>query len=102
MKDERTGEAALTAEQIDQFEEMKKKAEKHFYFLIGASITAWSSMEGYLVHIATLLLDTAPPKAGLVLYSTNFHNWLSIVRDLLNIDPNYHSLRSDWNKMRKG
>jgi len=69
--------------------------------LIGVSITAWSSMEGNLVYVATMLLDTDPKKAGLVLYSTSFHNWLSIISDLFNIDPSYHPLCSDWNKIEK-
>jgi hypothetical protein len=99
MTVERTDESEPTEEQIKHFEEIKKQAEKHFYFLIGLSITAWSSMEGYLVYVATMLLDTTPQKAGLVLYSTNFHSWLSIIHDLFNIDPSYHSLRSDWNNI---
>ena len=101
MTGEPTDQSKPTTEQIKKFEEMKQRAQKHFYYLIGASITGWSSMEGLLVYVATMLLDTDPKKAGLVLYSTNFHNWLSIISDLFKIDPDYESLRSEWNSIAK-
>ena len=48
MTDEPTNEDRKPTEaEIKRFEEVKDRAQKHFYFLIGASITAWSSMEGY-------------------------------------------------------
>lgn len=101
MTEERTDESKPTKEEITRFEELKARAQKHFYFLVGASITAWSNMEGLLVYVATMLLDTDPQKAGLVLYSTNFNSWLTIIHDLFNIDPSYHPLRSDWNDIEK-
>jgi uncharacterized protein (UPF0335 family) len=101
MTEERTDESEITDDLIKKFEGTKQLAQKHFYFLIGLSITAWSSMEGFLVHVAAMLLDTDPKKAGLVLYSTGFHSWLSIISDLFNLDPSYHPLRSDWNKIEK-
>jgi hypothetical protein len=101
MMKERTDESEPNNDLIKKFGGSKKLAQKHFYFLIGASITAWSSMEGNLIYVATMLLGTDPKKAGLVLYSTSFHNWLSIISDLFNIDPSYHPLRSTWNKIEK-
>ena len=89
MSDESANEEP-TEENLKEFEGIKNQAMHHFYFLIGASITAWSKTEGYHVLIATMLLDTTPEKAGLVLYSiTNFYNWLSIIGELFNLDPNY-------------
>jgi hypothetical protein len=99
MTEERTDESEITDDLIKKFEGTKQLAQKHFYFLIGLSITAWSSMEGFLVHVAAMLLDTDAKKAGLVLYSTGFHSWLSIISDLFNLDPSYHPVRSDWNKI---
>jgi hypothetical protein len=102
MTDEPTNEDTPTEDDIKRFEEAKNRAQKHFYYLIGASITAWSSMEGYLVYVPTMLLGTTPQKAGVVLYSSsNFYSWLSIIRDLFNIDPSYQPLRSDWNKVEE-
>jgi hypothetical protein len=87
-----------TEEEIKEFEEIKKQAERDFYYAIGRSITSWSLTEGRLVYIAAMLLDSTTEKAGLVLYSiTNFYNWLSIIDELFAIDPKYQPLRSDWN-----
>jgi hypothetical protein len=70
------------------------------YETIGRSITDWSQMEGFLVHIASWLLDSGPKKVGLVLYSiNNFHTWLSIIDELFAMDPNFSPLRSDWTKI---
>jgi DNA repair exonuclease SbcCD ATPase subunit len=86
-----------TEEDIKQFAEIKKEAERTFYYAIGRSITSWSITEGHLVYIAAMLLDTTSEKAGLVLYSiTNFYTWLSIIDELFAIDPKYQPLRSDW------
>jgi hypothetical protein len=72
----------------------------HTYEAIGRSITDWSKMEGFLVHIASCLLDSGPKKVGLVLYSiNNFHTWLSIIDELFAMDPNFSPLRSDWTKI---
>ena len=76
------------------------------YALIGKSITAWSTTESILVTIATMLLDTRPEKAGLVLYSiNNFHTWLSIIEELFAIDQQFTLLRPEWiaisNRLRK-
>jgi hypothetical protein len=70
------------------------------YAAIGKSITDWSRMEGFLVHIASWLLDSKTKKVGLVLYSiNNFHTWLSIIDELFAMDPNFSPLRSDWTKI---
>jgi len=67
---------------------------------IGRSITDWSRMEGFLVDIASWLLDSQTNKVGLVLYSiNNFHTWLSIIDELFAMDPNFCPLRSDWIKI---
>jgi hypothetical protein len=70
------------------------------YETIGRSITDWSQMEGFLVHIVSWLLDSQTKKVGLVLYSiNNFHTWLSIIDELFAMDPNFSPLRSDWTKI---
>lgn len=70
------------------------------YQVIGRSITDWSRMEGFLVHIVSWLLDSETKKVGLVLYSiNNFHTWLSIIDELFAMDPNFSPLRSDWTKI---
>jgi hypothetical protein len=70
------------------------------YEVIGRSITDWSRMEGFLVHIASWLLDSKSEKVGLVFYSiNNFHTWLSIIDELFAMDPNFSPLRSDWIKI---
>lgn len=70
------------------------------YETIGRSITDWSQMEGFLVHIVSWLLDSETKKVGLVLYSiNNFHTWLSIIDELFAMDPNFSPLRSDWTKI---
>ncbi len=70
------------------------------YEAIGRSITDWSKMEGFLVHIVSWLLDSKTKKVGLVLYSiNNFHTWLSIIDELFAMDPNFSPLRSDWTKI---
>jgi len=70
------------------------------YEAIGRSITDWSRMEGFLVHIVSWLLDSKTKKVGLVLYSiNNFHTWLSILDELFAMDPNFSPLRSDWTKI---
>jgi hypothetical protein len=58
------------------------------YATIGRGITAWSQMEGSLVHIASYLLDSPSEKVGLVLYSvSNFHIWLQIIDELIRDGP---------------
>ncbi len=70
------------------------------YQAIGRSITDWSQMEGFLVHIASWLLDSETNKVGLVLYSiNNVHTWLSIIDELFAMDANFSPLRSDWIKI---
>src|SRR3954447_12305124 len=70
------------------------------YATIGRGITAWSQMEGSLVHIASYLLDSRSEKVGLVFYSvSNFHIWLSIIDELFAMDPNFSPLRPDWIKI---
>jgi hypothetical protein len=57
-------------------------------------------MEGFLVHIASWILDSKTNKVGLVLYSiNNFHTWLSIIDELFAMYPNFSPLRSDWIKI---
>jgi hypothetical protein len=58
-------------------------------------------MEGLLVGIAGMLLDTKREKTGLVLYSiNNFPTWLTIIEELFDIDPRYSHLRPDWIKIK--
>lgn len=67
---------------------------------IGRSITEWSRMEGSVVHIASMLLDSKTNKVGLIFYSiNNVHTWLSIIDELFAMDPSFSPLRSDWIKI---
>ena len=99
---------------MDEEEQMRKELEEFkvdigrtaaemtakTYQAIGRSITDWSQMEGFLVHIVSWLLDSETKKVGLVLYSiNNFHTWLSIIDELFAMDPNFSPLRSDWTKI---
>jgi hypothetical protein len=99
---------------MDEEEQMRKELEefkadinrtaaemtKAMYQAIGRSITDWSRMEGFLVNIASWLLDSRSHKVGLVLYSiNNFHTWLSIIDELFAMDPNFNPLRADWIKI---
>ena len=73
---------------------------KNTYRAIGSAITIWSRMGGYLVHIASWLLDAKSHKVGLVFYSiNNFHTWLSIIDELFAIDPAFSPVKSDWNEI---
>ena len=74
-----------------EFDSIARELTEDTYAIIGKSITAWSTTESILVTIATMLLDTRPEKAGLVLYSiNNFHTWLSIIEELFAIDHEVH------------
>ena len=89
-----------------EFDSIARELREDTYATIGKSITAWSTTESILVTIATMLLDTRPEKAGLVLYSiNNFHTWLSIIEELFAIDPQFTPLRPEWiaisNRLRK-
>jgi hypothetical protein len=97
-----------------EFDSIARELREDTYATIGKSITAWSTTESILVTIATMLLDTRPEKAGLVLYSiNNFHTWLSIIEELwlsiieelFAIDQQFTLLRPEWiaisNRLRK-
>ena len=85
-----------------QFDLTTDKVTKATYAAIGRGITTWSKMEGFLVHIASWLLDARAPKVGVILYSiNNFHAWLSIIDELFAMDPNFGQLRPDWIKIKE-
>lgn len=97
-------EEELTRQELEEFKagigRTAAKMTAKTYEAIGRSITDWSQMEGFLVHIASWLLDSKTKKVGLVLYSiNNFHTWLSIIDELFAMDPSFSPLRSDWNKI---
>ncbi|TWI71277.1 hypothetical protein IQ16_02896 [Bradyrhizobium huanghuaihaiense] len=76
------------------------KMTDRMHHAVGRSITEWSRMEGFIVHIASMLLDSRANKVGLVFYSiNNVHTWLSIIDELFEMDTNFSPLRSDWNKI---
>jgi hypothetical protein len=95
-----------TEEDRAEFERLMRQTENDAYKFIGACITSWSRLEGTLVWVAAMLLDTDREKAGLVFYSiNNFHSWLAIIEELFALDSRYTPLRSDWirisNRLKK-
>jgi hypothetical protein len=92
-----TMEEEPTEDDLKEFEEITKEAERSLYYSIGRAITAWAKTEGMLVIIAAMLLETTTKKAGLVLYSIlNINQWLAIIDELFVLDERYTPLRSDW------
>lgn len=68
-----------------------------FYTCVGQGISAWTSMEGNLVSIASYLMGTTEAKAGLVFYSiNNFNSWLTIITDLFALAPEYAEFRDHF------
>ena len=89
-----------TEEEIKEIEELQSRVTEYQFAGIGKGITAWSNMEGSLVIIAAMLLDTKFEKAGLIFYSIpNFHTWLSIIDELFALDPQHQALRPDWREI---
>jgi len=78
-----------------------------YWMAVGFGISEWSEMEGRLVGIAAILLDTTEEKAGLVLYSIiNFHAWLSIIDELFKMDPKFRTAphkkhRRKWGRIHE-
>jgi hypothetical protein len=74
----------------------------NFYKSVGQGISHWATMEGRLVQITAILLDTSEDKAGLVMYSIiNFHTWLQIVDDLFTLDGTYPNSLKLWRAVLK-
>jgi hypothetical protein len=82
-------------------EELRLLAEESeiFFGCIGRGISIWTKMEGSLVEIASRLLGTDAFRTGLVLYSINFHTWLSVIDDLLSFVKHLTPLKADWGKI---
>lgn len=91
-----------THDERAEFERLARETANDTYRAIGQCITAWSRMEGFLVGIAGMLLNTEREKVGLILYSINsFPSWMTIIEELFAIDPRYAPLRPDWIKISK-
>src|SRR3977135_3024755 len=87
---------------IGEIKETLDRVTDHFYSTIGRAIRHWSKMEGFLVHVASWLMDVRSEKVGLIFYSiNNFHSWLSIVEELFEADPRFSPLKSDWNEIAR-
>ena len=69
------------------------------YFTVGQGITLWSKMENVLVFMFAILMPVTLPKAGLVLYSINFNQWLHLIDELL-ADSDFVEARLGWNKLK--
>jgi hypothetical protein len=82
----------LTPEELD--------GRTEFYATVGQGISNWTRVEVRLIQIAARLLGSSVEKAGAIFYSIiNFHNWLSIIDELLFLDQRFMPAKNDWNKL---
>jgi hypothetical protein len=81
----------------EKFTKARSRAEEVFFTSVGQSISMWSNMEGFLVAVAGMLLDTRFAKAGLILYSIpNFYSWLSIIDELFSMEQKFSAQKPEW------
>jgi hypothetical protein len=74
------------------------KTRELFYAGVGCAISRWSNMETVLVEIFAFLIGTSDEKAGLILYSINFHTWLSLISGAIALDSRFSRVSKVWNK----
>jgi hypothetical protein len=69
-------------------------------YATGWAITGWALMEDRLILIAALLLRADVEKAGLVFFSIiSFHTRITIITELFELDQDFKSFQSRWNKL---
>ncbi len=86
---------------IDKLDAEFKDSERNQLFLmIGQALSAWATMEEFLVIIVAHLLVVKTQQAGLIMYSIlNFNVWLSLIHDLMGLNPKLAPVQTRWNKI---
>jgi hypothetical protein len=73
---------------------------KDLYITVGQGISNWARMERKIIHVVAYIMDCNVDKAGIVFYSIiNFNVWLTIIEDLLSLDPHLGSSKTAWTKI---
>ncbi len=92
----------IEADALDAVEDISKIQTEHLHASVGRAISLWAVLEGLLVMMAGILLQTSRVRAGVVMYSIlNFNVWLQVIDDLLAMDSKYSHLTPRWNKISK-
>ena len=86
---------------IDKMSADIKDSERNQLFLmIGQALSAWATMEEFLVLIVANLLVVKSQQAGLIMYSIlNFSVWLTLIHDLMGLNPKLSPIQKRWNKI---
>ncbi|MGJ4951851.1 hypothetical protein [Bradyrhizobium sp. HKCCYLS20291] len=68
---------------------------------IGVSITTWSSLEGFVVEIASSIIDVKSDVGGVIFYNFPFARMLDVIGEIIRVDDRFASLEQEWDKLSK-
>lgn len=69
---------------------------------IGMAITTWSSLEGIVVKIASVIIDAKSEVGGVIFYNFPFAKMLEVIGEIVRVDERFRDdLGQDWDKLSK-